>query len=105
MNPEEFTTKSLETIRNAQNLVQDNHNSELEQVHLLYALISQPDGLINELLTQMNITSKFIDDVNGEIEKLPKISGASSMEVTGHLIQLKLLIVQLESLKTWGMTT
>ena len=78
MNPEEFTTKSLETIRNAQNLVQDNHNSELEQVHLLYALISQPDGLINELLTQMNITSKFIDDVKGEIEKLPKISGASS---------------------------
>ena len=63
MNPEEFTTKSLETIRNAQNLVQDNHNSELEQVHLLYALINQPDGLISELLTQMNITNKFKDDV------------------------------------------
>ncbi len=77
MNPEEFTTKSLETIRNAQNLVQDNHNSELEQVHLLYSLINQPDGLISELLTQMNITSKFKDDVKAEIEKLPKISGAS----------------------------
>ena len=80
MNPEEFTTKSLETIRNAQNLAQDNHNSELEQVHLLYSLVSQPDGLISELLTQMNITSKFKDDIKAEIEKLPKITGTSASE-------------------------
>ena len=50
MNVQKFTQKSLETIQNAQNLAVEYQCSQIEEEHLLLALLNQKDSLIKELL-------------------------------------------------------
>jgi len=77
MNPQKFTQKSLEAIQGAQNLCVENQNSQIEQEHLLYALISQEDSLIKELLKKMEIKDTFIDEINNMVVNKPKMTGGS----------------------------
>lgn len=46
MNMNQFTQKSLEAVQNAQTIAQEYGNQQIEQVHLLYALLEQENGLI-----------------------------------------------------------
>ena len=50
MNFGNYTQKSLEAIRNAQQIAVENNNQQLEQLHVLLALLRQEDGLIPQLL-------------------------------------------------------
>ena len=50
VNAEKYTQKSLEALREAQNLTIKNGNQQMEQIHLMRALISENDGLIPGLL-------------------------------------------------------
>ncbi len=75
MNANQFTQKSLEAIQDAQNIAQEYGNQQIEQVHLLSALLRQEDGLIPQLLTKMGLTVPSLNAaVNAEIGKLPKVS-------------------------------
>ena len=56
MNAEKLTQKSAEAIRLAQTLAQEYGNPQIEQVHLLAALIADEAGLIPQLLTAMGVT-------------------------------------------------
>ncbi len=76
MNPQKFTQKSLEAIQNAQSLAIQNQNMQIEQQHLLGALIGQEEGLIGQLLIKMGVDrSSFLRDAKQEIAKLPGVSG------------------------------
>ena len=55
MNAQKFTQKSLEAIRDAQSLSVEYQNMQVEQVHLLAALLGQEDGLIPQLMKKMEI--------------------------------------------------
>ncbi len=44
MNMNQFTQKSLEAVQNAQTIAQEYGNQQIEQVHLLYALLEQENG-------------------------------------------------------------
>ncbi len=55
MNAQKFTQKSLEAIQEAQNIAIANQNQQIEQQHLLYALLNQEGGLIPQLFKKMNI--------------------------------------------------
>ena len=46
MNAQKFTQKSLETIQLANNLALENNNMQIEQEHLLYALLKIDQSLI-----------------------------------------------------------
>ena len=48
MNAQKFTQKSLEAIQNAQNLAVQNQCSQIEEEHLLLALLEQEDSLIKQ---------------------------------------------------------
>ena len=48
MNLQKFTQKSLEALQDAQNLAIENQNSQVEQLHLLLALLEQDNSLIKE---------------------------------------------------------
>ena len=61
MNPDIYTQKSLEAVRDAQRLVTEHQNQQLEQVHLLLALLRQEDGLIPQLLKKMDISLESFD--------------------------------------------
>ena len=50
MNIQKFTQKSLEAIQDTEKLAYDNGNQEIEQQHLLLALLQQDNGLIGKLI-------------------------------------------------------
>ena len=55
MNAQKFTQKSLEAIQAAQDITISNQNMQMEEVHLLLALLEQEQGLIPELLRKMGL--------------------------------------------------
>ena len=54
MNAQKFTQKSLEAVQRAQELTLSHENQQMEQIHLLGALLEQDQGLIPQLLQKMN---------------------------------------------------
>ena len=77
MNMQKLTQKSLEAIQQAQQISIENSNQQLEQQHLLLALIKQ-HSLILQLLTKMGIDSAQIEaEVTDLVNKLPKVTGAA----------------------------
>ena len=77
MNNQKFTQKTIEVINNAQTMAIQNGNSQIEQEHLLYALLTYENSLIKQLLKKMNVTDSFENEIKNEINKMPKMSGAS----------------------------
>ena len=77
MNMNQFTQKSLAAIQGAQDIAQEYGNQQIEQPHLLLALVSDGEGFIPQLLTAAGIVvPSFAAAVRAEINKLPKVSGS-----------------------------
>ena len=77
MNMNQFTQKSLEAVQAAQTLATEYGNQQIEQVHLLCALVEQEGGFVPQLLTHMGVTVESLDAaLRHEVEKLPKVSGS-----------------------------
>ena len=77
MNFDIYTTKSKEAIQSAQQLMTQNHNPQLEQIHLLGALLQQENGLVPQLLKKMDVTVESLQAAaEAELQKLPSISGS-----------------------------
>mgnify|MGYP006069463081 FL=1 len=77
MDAQKFTQKSLEAIQEAQNIAIENQNAQIEEEHLMLALVNQEDSLIKELLKKMNISQEFEDELNNKIANLPKMTGGA----------------------------
>ena len=77
MNAQKFTQKSLETIQLANNLALENNNMQIEQEHLLYALLKIDQSLIAQLLKKMGKDPQaFMQAVKQEIDKMPGVIGS-----------------------------
>ncbi len=78
MDTSKFTQKSLQAIEACQRCAEEYGNQELVQEHLLYGLLFLEDSLIGKLIERMEINlAHFTQRVISEIEKRPKVSGAS----------------------------
>ena len=78
MDLERLTKRSAEAIRSAQSLAQSYGNPQIEQTHLLLALMEDESGLIPQLLAGMGIdTASFTAAVRASVERQPKVSGGS----------------------------
>ncbi len=76
MNMNQFTQKSLAAIQGAQDIAVEHGNQQIEQEHLLLALLSDEQGFIPQLLSAMGMTvPSFAAAVTAQVEKLPKVSG------------------------------
>ncbi|MEG0152293.1 MAG: ATP-dependent chaperone ClpB [Cellulosilyticaceae bacterium] len=76
MNMQKFTQRSLEAISEAQSIAIEHQNMQIDQEHILYALLNQEDGLIGSILTKMNIDiDSVINATVGAINKKAKVSG------------------------------
>ena len=76
MNMERMTEKSREALEAAVRCAKEYGNQSVEQVHLLYALLTQDGGLIPRLLEKEGTAPTAVADAaQKEIEKLPKVSG------------------------------
>ena len=77
MNSQKLTQKSIEAIQKAQSLAVENENSQIDQEHLLYALLIQDGSLIKELLKKMNVREEFEEAIKREISKKPRMHSNS----------------------------
>ena len=77
MNAQNYTQKSLEAVQNAQALTTEYGNQQIEQAHLLLALLADEGGLIPQLLGNLGLTVPSLTAaVKAEVEKLPRVSGS-----------------------------
>ena len=76
MNINKFTQNSLQAVQSCEKVAYEYGNQEIEQEHLLYALLKQDDSLILKLLEKMNIRKEmFINRVEEALRKRPKVQG------------------------------
>ena len=71
-----FTQKSIEALRAAQQTAREYGNASIDPLHLLYALISDRDGLIAQLLKNRTDVAKMSAQALKGVEALPRISGS-----------------------------
>ncbi len=77
MNFEKCTQKSLDAIRNSQNIALSAGNQVVEPIHILAGLVRQEQGLIPQLIQKMGIDlNSFDSEISKKINSLPKVSGA-----------------------------
>ena len=78
MDYSKFTQKSMEAIQESQNIATEMGNPELTDIHLLYGLTLNKEGLISRVLSLMEVqVENFKSSIYRSIEKLPKQSGGS----------------------------
>lgn len=76
MNEQKFTQKSIEAIQSAQKLSLEYQNLQISEEHLLYALLTQEQGLIPQLLLKMNVDIENLKArVLHLVEILPRVTG------------------------------
>jgi ATP-dependent Clp protease ATP-binding subunit ClpB len=74
MNAEKMTQKTREAITSAQSIAIEKSHQQISQMHLLYALASQEDGLIGSLLGKMNINKNaFLQAIMEKINAMPSV--------------------------------
>ena len=90
MNIDKYTQNAQSAIIDCQNIAIEEGNQQIDGEHLHLALLMQKDGLIPKLLKFMGVnTGEVIGALEGEIDKLPKVSGsAESMYSTRRLQQI-----------------
>ena len=75
MNISKFTQKSIEAVNSLEKLAYEYGNQEIEQEHLLYALLKQEDSLILKMIEKMEIDKTyFTEAVESALEKRTKVS-------------------------------
>ncbi len=79
MNLQKFTQKSLEAIQNAQTEAIEYGNPQIDQQHLLAALLQQEDGLIPQLLQKMEVNvNGLLQATENAVKKLPRVTGGQT---------------------------
>lgn len=76
MNISKFTQKSIQAVQDLEKIAYEYGNQEVEQEHLLYALLTQEDSLILKLIEKMEINKEyFINTVKKALDAKIKVSG------------------------------
>ena len=77
MNINKFTQKSMQAVQECERTALEYGNQEIEQEHLLYALLTQDDSLILKLMEKMGIDRNIIINRTEEaLRKRTKVQGA-----------------------------
>ena len=77
MNANKYTKKSMEAIQDAQSIALSRSHQQIEQLHLLAALLRQESGLIPQLLKRMGKTPESLDAaVEEKLAQIPSVTGS-----------------------------
>ena len=83
MNFQKFTVKSAEAVAEAQSLANEKNHTQIEVIHLLFALINQKDGLIPALLSKLEVDDGVLrEKIETLFSSLPKVTGEQATQVT-----------------------
>ena len=82
---DKFTIKAQEAVQRATELASEHGNPELQPIHLLAALLEDKEGIVSPVLEKIGIGPQAVlNEIYGEIEKLPKVSGEASQAVLSN---------------------
>src|SRR5499433_1235144 len=85
---DKLTLKSQEAVQAASELASQHGNPELLPIHLLAALLEDREGIVAPVLTKIGIgPEKLLAEANGEIERLPKVSGSAAQPQMSNALQ------------------
>jgi ATP-dependent Clp protease ATP-binding subunit ClpB len=80
MRLDKLTMKSQEAVQEAQNKAERKGNQEIQPEHLLFALLSDDESVVYQILKSSSVDPEALKkDVDSEIDKFPKVSGATPM--------------------------
>ncbi len=75
---DKLTVKAQEAVQRAQSMAVDRHHQRLMPLHLLKALLDEQQGIVRPLIEKIGANlGQLTSIVDGEIERLPKVTGAS----------------------------
>jgi ATP-dependent Clp protease ATP-binding subunit ClpB len=78
-NLNKLTEKAQEAVIAAQELAQNNQHSQIEPEHLLATLLAQSDGVVPQIISTLDAKPDYLaQQIGGELNRLPKISGATA---------------------------
>jgi ATP-dependent Clp protease ATP-binding subunit ClpB len=76
MNLQKYTEKAQEAILSARQMAEDANQNQFEPVHLLLALIEQPEGVVPQILSRLGVNmGSLAQQLRAEISKLPTVYG------------------------------
>jgi ATP-dependent Clp protease ATP-binding subunit ClpB len=79
---EKMTVKAQEAVQRAQEIAANHENQQIEPIHLLAALVTQPDGVVPPLLARLGIrTESLSQEIEREIGRLPRVTGFSQQHM------------------------
>ena len=79
MNLNQFTQKSVEAVQAAQQMASARQNQQIEQEHLLLALLEQQEGLIPQLMQKAGVEPAALrQKLTAAVERLPQVSGSGA---------------------------
>ena len=88
MNAQKFTQKSLEAVQLAHNIAIEHNNMQIEQLHLLSALLQQENSLVAQLMKKMSVDPAALERaVAQEIGKIPSVTGSGREEGKVYISQ------------------
>ena len=86
MNLQKFTQKSMQAVQDCEKIAYEYGNQEIDQEHLLYALLTQEDSLIRKLITKMEIQPEYFQErVEQGLKKRVKVSGGGQLYISSAL--------------------
>src|SRR5438034_10758195 len=89
MNLQKYTEKAQQAALAAKEMAEEANNNQIEPLHLLAALIEQPEGVVPQILARLAVDSgTLIERVREELAKLPTVYGASQTYLSGALNEL-----------------
>ena len=98
MNIQKFTQKSVEAINNCQQLAYEYGNQQIEQEHLLYALLTLEDSLIRRLIEKMGIDpAGFTEYAQRQVNGLTKVQGSNAQVYVSNSLNKVLLDAEQEA--------
>ena len=84
-NMNKLTEKAQEAVLSAQELAQNNQQSQIEPEHLMTALLAQADGVVPQILSTLGINPETVaQQFNTELERMPKVYGATQQVVASQ---------------------
>ena len=80
---DKFTVKAQEAVQRATEIASEHGNPELMPLHVIAALLEDREGIVPPVLERIGIGPQAVlNDLYGEIEKLPKVSGSGAQQPT-----------------------
>ncbi len=78
-NMNKLTDKAQEAVLSAQELAQTNQNSQIEPEHLMYALLTQSEGVVPQIFSTLGINPETLSQqLKAELDRMPKVYGTAA---------------------------